>query len=82
MHSCAHWYPHDCKALIALKTRQGCNGYAGGWENLPSVAALLFKMFEVYCFPAFSYYEGNTGQPISAGLACCLMEADATSVAG
>jgi glutathione synthase/RimK-type ligase-like ATP-grasp enzyme len=36
---------------------------------------------EVYCFevnpsPAFSYYEGNTGQPISAGLAACLMEAD------
>ena len=36
---------------------------------------------EVYCFevnpsPAFSYYEGNTGQPISEGLAACLMEAE------
>jgi glutathione synthase/RimK-type ligase-like ATP-grasp enzyme len=35
---------------------------------------------EVYCFevnpsPAFSYYEANTGQPISEGLAACLMEA-------
>jgi glutathione synthase/RimK-type ligase-like ATP-grasp enzyme len=35
---------------------------------------------EVYCFevnpsPAFSYYEGHTGQPISAGLAAQLMEA-------
>jgi glutathione synthase/RimK-type ligase-like ATP-grasp enzyme len=34
---------------------------------------------EVYCFevnpcPAFSYYEGNTGQPISEGVAKCLME--------
>lgn len=41
---------------------------------------------EVYCFevnpsPAFSYYEGNTGQPISAGLACCLIEADTASAA-
>lgn len=32
---------------------------------------------EVYCFevnpsPAFSYYEGNTGQPISAAIARCL----------
>jgi RimK-like ATP-grasp domain len=36
---------------------------------------------KVYCFevnpcPAFSYYEGNTGQPISAGVAACLMEAE------
>jgi glutathione synthase/RimK-type ligase-like ATP-grasp enzyme len=35
---------------------------------------------EVYCFevnpcPAFSYYEGNAGQPISDGLARYLMEA-------
>ncbi len=41
---------------------------------------------EVYCFevnpsPAFSYYEGNTGQLISAGLACCLMEADMATMA-
>jgi predicted ATP-grasp superfamily ATP-dependent carboligase len=41
---------------------------------------------EVYCFevnpsPAFSYYEGHTGQPISAGLAACLMEADTASAA-
>jgi len=40
---------------------------------------------EVYCFevnpsPAFSYYEGHTGQPISAGLAACLMEADLANV--
>ncbi len=36
---------------------------------------------EVYCFevnpsPAFSYYEGHTGQPISEGLATSLIEAD------
>lgn len=36
---------------------------------------------EVYCFevnpsPAFSYYESNTGQPISQGLALRLMDAD------
>jgi hypothetical protein len=36
---------------------------------------------EVYCFevnpsPAFSYYEGHTGQPISRGLAAYLVEAD------
>ena len=35
---------------------------------------------EVYCFevnpcPAFSYYEGNTGQPISAAVARCLAAA-------
>jgi glutathione synthase/RimK-type ligase-like ATP-grasp enzyme len=35
---------------------------------------------EVYCFevnpcPAFSYYEANTGQPISDGVARCLMAA-------
>jgi glutathione synthase/RimK-type ligase-like ATP-grasp enzyme len=35
----------------------------------------------VYCFevnpsPAFSYYENLTGQPISEGVAACLMEAD------
>lgn len=35
---------------------------------------------EVYCFevnlsPAFSYYEGNSGQPISAGVARHLMAA-------
>ncbi len=35
---------------------------------------------EVYCFevnpsPAFSYYEGNTGQPISEGVAQCLLAA-------
>ncbi len=40
---------------------------------------------EVYCFEvnpslAFSYYEGHTGQPISAGLAACLMEADLANV--
>lgn len=39
---------------------------------------------EVYCFevnpsPAFSYYEGHTGQPISEGLAQCLVEADRAS---
>lgn len=37
---------------------------------------------QAYCFevnppPAFSYYEANTGQPISEGLAQCLMKADA-----
>ncbi|MBS0276691.1 MAG: glutathione synthase [Proteobacteria bacterium] len=36
----------------------------------------------VYCFevnpcPAFSYYEANTGQPISEGVALCLADADA-----
>jgi hypothetical protein len=36
---------------------------------------------QVYCFevnpcPAFSYYEGNTGQPISVGVAACLMETE------
>jgi RimK-like ATP-grasp domain len=41
---------------------------------------------QVYCFevnpsPAFSYYEGNTGQPISEGLASCLLEADREQVA-
>jgi hypothetical protein len=41
---------------------------------------------EVYCFevnpsPAFSYYEGNTGQPISEGLADCLIGADRNSSA-
>lgn len=41
---------------------------------------------EVYCFevnpsPAFSYYEGNTGQSISEGLALALMEADQTAIA-
>lgn len=40
---------------------------------------------EVYCFevnpsPAFSYYEGNTGQPISEGLATCLIEADSKTL--
>lgn len=32
--------------------------------------------FEVNPSPAFSYYEGNTGQPIAAGVAACLAEAD------
>jgi glutathione synthase/RimK-type ligase-like ATP-grasp enzyme len=41
---------------------------------------------QIYCFevnpcPAFSYYEGNTGQPISAGVAACMMEADGKSLA-
>ena len=41
---------------------------------------------QVYCFevnpcPAFSFYEGNTGQPISAGVATCMMEADGKSLA-
>ena len=36
---------------------------------------------EVYCFevnpsPAFSYYESNTGQPISEGVAAALMQAE------
>ena len=35
--------------------------------------------FEVNPSPAFSYYEGNTGQPIAAGLAACLVEADRRS---
>ena len=39
---------------------------------------------EVYCFevnpsPAFSYYESNTGQPISAAIARALTKANVAS---
>ena len=37
---------------------------------------------QVYCFevnpnPGYSYFEVNTGQPISEGLSLCLVEGDA-----
>jgi hypothetical protein len=71
-----------------LREAELCEELAAQCVNLARALGLVFAGIdlkvtpegEVYCFevnpcPAFSYYEMNTGQPISEGVARCLMTA-------